>query len=114
MGVGEGDGEGEGDIFGEILLIFLVMVKLEDVGDLLFVMFVEELFFENGDDIVNDFLKGLVKDDDEEFIIEFGLFVVEVLMGEEFKVELEVDVVREVEEEVGLVICMGKGNLIGS
>lgn len=35
-------------------------------------------------------------------------------MEEEPKAEVEVDVVREVEEEVGLVIWMGKGNSIGS
>lgn len=114
MGAGEGDGEGEGDTPGETPPTPPVMVKLEDAGDPLPAMLAEELLLENGDDTANDLLKGLVKDDDEELIIELGLPVAEVLMGEEPKAELEVDVVREAGEEVGLVICMGKGNSIGS
>lgn len=117
VGTGEGDGEGEGDTPGEAPLTPPpppVMVKFEDAGDPVPAMLVEELLLEKGDDTANDLLKGLVKDDDEEPIVELGLPVVEVLMGEELKAEVEVDVEREVEEEVGFAVWMGKGNSIGS
>lgn len=117
VGTGEGDGEGEGDTPGEAPLTPPpppVMVKFEDADDPVPAMLVEELLLEKGDDTANDLLKGLVKDDDEEPIVELGLPVVEVLMGEELKAEVEVDVEREVEEEVGFAVWMGKGNSIGS
>lgn len=115
VGAGEGDGEGEGDTPGETPPTPPpVMVRLEDAGDPVPAMLAEELLLEKGDDTANDLLKGLVKDDDEELIVELGLPVPEALMEEEPKAEVEVDVVREVEEEVGLVIWMGKGNSIGS
>lgn len=116
VGTGEGDGEGEGDTPGEAPLTPPpppVMVKFEDAGDPVPAMLVEELLLEKGDDTAKDLLKGLVKDEDEEPIVELGLPVVEVL-GEELKAEVDVDVEREVEEEVGFAVWMGKGNSIGS